>query len=548
MRIDNESRLEFWLKNKPIEWAQIVALRSALRALPFLLQQSSNLLTNHSLVVFRALCTAWSAQSVPAHSTVSAANAAAEDGIELCDEFTANDPTYTSVLHAALAVADGNNAAKHAADAAKAAVDAATELVETPDNINEIFFSAVSNDCERLQSWEEEIRSSYVMTGRRLWPGQQPEWWLARLQLFFDKLLELDQGFEVWIDWYLRRVRGEWSAFNIPNDSKRKEDKAVLIRLAESTDDDFWFEDVSFVNATLKEWLETAIDHATQDSQYANEAPSPEELAETLLQQASPQAQITDGKLDAAPNTTFDKPQYSDNLAELPSELLAYTNTILNSLPTNCSAIVRNCFTGFRDEMLVRGNRPILNILKAMAASLTVELYGNPPADTSPDEWQLRDPREWGDGFHSMFGHFFKGYHDLIHHFPLDTEREDFIAATPIDEMAASGEALTGPVDAVAALILELGKQGFATDNIVRIIEAHQIYNRDIAQLPSPGADSNVVTPKRRHVLATAGFYLNTYSVLGTTASLYALQTVPAVQALMPKLKAAADALLAFIR
>ena len=104
---------------------------------------------------------------------------------------------------------------------------------------------------------------------------------------------------------------------------------------------------------------------------------------------------------------------------------------------------------------------------------------------------------------------------------------------------------MTGPVDGVAGLIVELGKQGFATDNIVRIVEAHRLYNRDVAQLPPPDQPSDAVTPKRRHVLGTAGFYLHTYSVLGSTASIY---SIPALQAVLARIKEAADALLAFIR
>jgi hypothetical protein len=302
-----------------------------------------------------------------------------------------------------------------------------------------------------------------------------------------------------------------------------------------------------YVNATLKGWLDEARARLAPPEILgpAKLPQNPTQIAAALQQQASPQAQIIDGKLDAGPNTVFDKPQYSDNLADLPSELLAFTDVILNSLPRNCQPVVRHCFSGFRDEMLVRGNRPILNIVKAMAASLMAQLYGAPDLALSPDQWELKSPLEWDAGMDSMFASFFKGYHDLIHHFPLDIDREEFIATTPIDELAASGTALTGPVDAVAAMIVDLGKQGFATENIVRIIEAHQLYNRDVAQLPTPNQPSDAITPKRRHVLGTAGFYLHTYSVLGSTAS---LASWPAFQALLPKLKDAIDALMGFIR
>ncbi len=389
-----------------------------------------------------------------------------------------------------------------------------------------------------------------MLTIRNLWSGQPAKWWTDEWLKLTNYLIDIDPNYSVWTDWYNRRIRGERAAFDIPGDKNRKEDKLILRRLVEATDHDFWGKGHEFVNAELTRWLYEARARAASQVQPEPSAlpQDPEQIAAALLRQASPQAQITNGKLDAGPNTVFDQPQYSDNLAELPSELLAFTGVILNSLPRNCEAVVRHCFAAFRDELMARGNRPIVNVLKAMAASLIAELYGAEQSEFAPDLRELKDPREWGDGMAAMFAQFFRGYHDLIHHFPLDPEREALIAATPIDEAAASGAALTEPVDAVAALILELGKQGFATDNIVRIIEAHQLYNRDVSQLPTPGQASQTVTPKRRHVLSTAGFYLHTYSVLGSTASIYALQTVPAVQALMLQLERAANALLAFVR
>jgi hypothetical protein len=428
-----------------------------------------------------------------------------------------------------------------------------------PVSAEAVFWMSVGDDCAWLERPSNSKDAAVSLAHFQLWQSKQPTNWFREWGVLVYQLRQLDPNYSVWIDWYERRIRGERAAFDIPGDKGRIEDKKILRRLAEATDEDFWGKGYEYVNATLKGWLDDARARVAPPpilveasgifeitgSATAEVRHSPAQIAAALQNQASPQAQIVDGKLDAAPNTVFDKPQYSDNLADLPSELLAFTDVILKSLPRNCQPVVRNCFNGFRDEMLVRGNRPILNIVKAMAASLTAELYVAPDLSASPDQWQLKDPREWGAGMDSMFASFFKGYHDLIHHFPLDVEREVFIAATPIDELAASGIALTEPIDAVAELIKDLGKQGFATENIVRIIEAHQLYNRDVSQLPTPDQPSDAISPKRRHVLGTAGFYLHTYSVLGSTAS---LASWPAFQALLPKLKDAIDALMAFVR
>ena len=184
-----------------------------------------------------------------------------------------------------------------------------------------------------------------------------------------------------------------------------------------------------------------------------------------------------------------------------------------------------------------------------MASSIAADLWTTPDEANrdNPDAWVMKDPREWNAGAADLFRTFFKSHLDLITHFPLDPEREALIAATPIDEVAASDRALTDPVDAVTTMIIALAKEGLATENIVRIVEAHQLYTRDIAGLPRPdaaGLPSTTITPKRRHVLMTAGFYAQAYSVLGNTVT---LTTSPQVQALMVQLAEAAQTLMAFI-
>jgi hypothetical protein len=207
--------------------------------------------------------------------------------------------------------------------------------------------------------------------------------------------------------------------------------------------------------------------------------------------------------------------------------------------------VIRRCIDGYRDELRARGNRPILSILKTMSSAIRAEVFVPPAAelDEQPDGWVFREPREWDAGTAELFKSFFRFHLDLIRHFPLDPEREALFEATAIDEAAASGAALTEPVDAVAALIRDLADKGFATENIVRIVEAHQAYTRDVAQLPAPEDAAEIVSPKRRHVLGTAGFYLSAYSVLGSTASI-----APVVPAVMEALQSAAAKLLGFIR
>jgi hypothetical protein len=524
--------IDAWTKRSGVQPRQVFAARAAIRVLPLLFSADKTWIVENATKVLRTSFLTWIYLQTPKR----------ENFNNLSQAFSSK-AKYE--LH------DASRVARSVSYAARSINK--TRDIDAPNlaafYANEAFKFSLLNEIYRLDCTIIEQKTVSGMPLRDvcnlpIWPAEQPTNWPTVVESLFETANTIDPNFSFWIEWYQNRLFGKSAAFDITNDQDGEAESWLLGQISQSNTEEFWNKGAYHINAMLQSWLDEARERAAKNPK-SLELLAPAETAEALLQQASPQARITNGKLDAAPNATFDMPRYSDNLVELPSELLAYTNTILNSLPTNCAAIVRNCFLGFRDELLVRGNRPILNIVKAMAASLMAQIYGTPDLTLPPDQWKLKSPQEWDAGMDSMFAAFFKGYHDLIHHFPLDIEREEFIAATPIDELAASGQALTEPVDAVAAMIVDLGKQGFATENIVRIIEAHQLYNRDVAQLPTPNQPSDAITPKRRHVLGTAGFYLHTYSVLGSTAS---LASWPAFQTLLPKLKDAIDALLGFIR
>jgi len=502
--ISSREELRGWLRGKPVDWAQIIAVRAAMRALPYLTRADSKWLSDFGQAAIRAIFISWAARNCPAHDMARAAADAARA--------------------ASYAAAD---AAAYAAYAARAA-----------------FWQNVENDCNWLA--ENGGNDSVVrkMTGRSLWSDHPQKGWLQEWEELAARLRTIDPGYKVWINWFDRRINGERAAFDIPGDKERKEDKKILIRLADATDEDFWGQGAEYVNHTLQGWIDGAREQVKPQQQTS----TPEETRKQLIRSASPQAQIVNDRLDAGPNTVFDKPQYSENLADLPSEIRSFLDVLTKSLPRNASDVLRNSLTAYSDELLVRGNRPILNILKGMTASISAEIWKAPDEEDkdNPDVWQAKDAREWDAGTIEMFRTLAKYHLDLIHHFPLDPERETIIAATPVDEFAASERALTDPVDAVTNMIVALNKEGMSTDNIVKIVEAHKQYTHDIAGLPKPDQDMNlVVTPKRRHVLMTLGFYLHTYSILGTTAS---LAMHPSVVGLMSKLADAIATLQSFIR
>lgn len=561
MSIGTREELLDWLGPKPRPWSRMIATRAALRALPLLAGAKDEGRRRLTLAAFRTVTIAWAACNVPEDYRIEKAAAAAaraiNSQIDACDLNVAENYAAEAVRHAAKAVGPAIFPidAVAAADASAHAyiIDGYPDYAAQPwaDDMDRAHAEAgpartraglwgeIANDCDWLDGWTDRAEAPARLSRQPLWLGGPYDDGrrLGRI------LLSQADYWEVWTDWHERRIGGHDAGFEIPGDVDRAEDKAILTRLAEAGDEDFWDKGPEHVSVALSRWIGEARARAAADRRQAAEGR--EALARALEQQASPEARIVDGRFDAGPNQRFDAPAYSGNLAELPSILLANAGVLRDSLPANASALIGRCLDAYRDELRVRGNRPILAILKAMTGAVRAEVFLPPVPDLEdqPGQWTFRDAREWGAGAADLFRSFFENHLDLITHFPLDPEREALFEATPIDEIAASGTALTEPVDAVAALILDLADQGFATENIVRIIEAMQIYTRDVAQLPPMEESADIVSPKRRHILSTAGFYLSAYSVLGSTASI-----APLVPALLESLRSAAAAMLSFIR
>jgi hypothetical protein len=131
---------------------------------------------------------------------------------------------------------------------------------------------------------------------------------------------------QVWIDWYERRIRGEIASFDIPNDTNRIEDKKILRRLAEATDEDFWGKGHEYVNATLKGWLDEArervapaqalpVGMATETSEALALPPLPPQDTGAIAYGVNEQ-----GKLDRLPNSD------QVHLRDVPDQRRAYSD------------------------------------------------------------------------------------------------------------------------------------------------------------------------------------------------------------------------------
>lgn len=543
VKITSREELEAWLQDKPADWAQVIAARAALRVLPYAFAHDSNdsdkWMKESAIAFFRAVALPLIAFDFPdrdmSETIHLAGRSLAATGAHSHAYVAIDQAMMTFASHEAMIGGKFQNIISFTGST----IDFE---IQSLDGDSSRVWSIVSEDCNTLES--DEYPDTAVSRLRNYNFAQQLGFDRAGTWASASKrLYALDHTYEVWLNLYDCRILAKKSAFDIPGDHDRTEDKAILARLADAKNEDFWDKGSTYVNTTLQSWIDEARDRVRPPPKLTTA-----EVKAAVVKYASPDARIVDDRLDAGPNPIFDKPRYDGDLATLPSQMRAFLGVLTKGL-RNAPDIVRNCIAAYDDELLVRGTQPIVGTLKGLASAIATQIWITPDeADKdNPDAWAPKDAREWDAGTIDLLRTFFKTHIDLIDHFPLDPEREAMLAATPIDEVAASDKALTDPVDKVTELIIALAENGLATDNIVRIVKAHADYTRDIAGMPKPDEaqlPSTIVTPKGRHVLQTAGFYLHTYSILGTTVTLAAY---PPVQALMAQLVIAAEQLLGFI-
>jgi hypothetical protein len=266
----------------------------------------------------------------------------------------------------------------------------------------------------------------------------------------------------------------------------------------------------------------------------------PRQVRARLAEVASPVPSIApDGRLDAGPNEVYDSPAEDNDLPALPIQQRAVIKTILSDLPSNAPRHLRSSLEGYDDELRARGVQPILGLLKNMAEIIEAAIG----APNARPEWLE-------DGMCAAFKVFSDNHALFVRHFPLDSQREDLYALTPVDESSATGSKLFGPFEEVAAASVEANKGRLTTDEFLRVVEKMAEFAKFISSLP-PTAHSRdgalptldlipPISTKKRIILSGLGFFERAYNLLGTTVS---LASTPEGIALLTGLRNAIDAL-----
>jgi hypothetical protein len=272
-QITSRKELEEWLKDKPADWAQVIAVRAALRVLPYGFDEPTlkEWLDSNALSLIRAIAIAWAARNFSAHHSMVTASDAAAYVVSNASADTLDDTSksFATVAAYAAEVISTIDAAAYNADYA-AAIVASTAFSAANGaaaaSAAATVWANTSYDCNWLKKYPDPELASCQIASIMLWRvGVPVSGWHAKWDYRSKRPRGLDAGYQVWIDWYNRRIEGHDAAFYIPGDIDRVHDKAILARLADATDEDFWGKGATYVNTTLQRWIDEAREQAAID-------------------------------------------------------------------------------------------------------------------------------------------------------------------------------------------------------------------------------------------------------------------------------------------
>lgn len=253
VEIRSSEEVTRFLEDAPLEWAQIIILRTALRVFPLCAPEEQYGLT---LSICRALFISWAAVAWPAPEIMDAANRAT---VAIANAYMVAHITRTSA-------GDATNAALHAVaiagfDAATAArfnmedalgvalhvgigADTASAAAAAADTV----WSELGLDATRLR----EADGNSTVLHAPLWtqivvPSLLGAWSTRKAEL----MARTDEHWSGWVGWYDRLLTGESQTFFglTPND-----DKAFCIWLA-SESNIFWERPAAAVNKEILDRL-----------------------------------------------------------------------------------------------------------------------------------------------------------------------------------------------------------------------------------------------------------------------------------------------------
>ncbi|MGD0184187.1 MAG: hypothetical protein ABSC25_02945 [Roseiarcus sp.] len=228
------------------EVAVAMAARAALRVVPLLGRELTRsrltrgeVLSAIVLPCLRAAAAPWVASKYPSYGGELRAAAAAADNAALAAAF-AVAATDAAVRAAASSAAAACGAASGASDAAAALAAADGNAAEAAAYAHGFaaYAEAIAADAALIDSG----RSGAELAGMPLWPNGAPDWASEAWRGLKSALLDANEGWEVWTDWYEARLAG---------DAGRPPIEALEVARA-TIPDEIWKQGPAVANAEIK--------------------------------------------------------------------------------------------------------------------------------------------------------------------------------------------------------------------------------------------------------------------------------------------------------
>lgn len=333
--IRDPDSLRKWLQGKPIDWAQVIALRMALRVTPLLGEDVDRVETH--LSVFHALSLVWGAHRWPNASIASIVeNAASSVRDSRRPPLWGPRPepiprAVAAAAEAAACAADALHSGSYAIGAGLSARGAAVAAVVNAERAfpGPALWAELERDIADLAG-----RGAPMLFRTPLWRLSQPE----VLEALWHRLLGTKRrSFRFWWDWYHRRIAGSDIAF-LPN---QEQDRALVYWLAEQ-DRSFWARDSRDVNDDITAFIERGL---------LPEAPSELE-SEPEPEPQNPLAPVFsgdfDGRIDLDAIAGNDAVQIGAEARDRHAEVHAVTQVAIGRCGGNSSAATREALETYQ--------------------------------------------------------------------------------------------------------------------------------------------------------------------------------------------------------
>lgn len=256
--------LREWLGDKPFEWGSALALRTAIRAFPWVFTERTpqDWTVRYALPIFHALFLAWSTHTKP----IKGHKLSAELSINLLypAALSHGSAAYFASAMRAIAMAIASKQKAPRVDHSIRSIVASISLVagktslDPPDTM---LWSLLENDKRRLES-QGQSRNLEVrrLLSSPVTSAAYQEEWFADLEGSLDRLVAIDGSFDIWAFWLKRIVSGDFLNFFDAEEyvDSPTRDRQAATSIIKTVDPTFWERVPSLVNRDIAAWIESA--------------------------------------------------------------------------------------------------------------------------------------------------------------------------------------------------------------------------------------------------------------------------------------------------